>query len=121
MPAPPRNCHCRAAPTITRSRNSTSAPSPTRPAQSAPSRSTNNPFSSPQRHRGTGAMVHELCGLCVSVVNLRLEKSMTETIALGGRQFELRPLKLGQLRPVLDAFDAMSGASGGALIEAAAH
>jgi hypothetical protein len=44
-----------------------------------------------------------------------------ETMTLGGRQFELRPLKLGQLRPVLDALDRMSGASGGALIEAAAH
>jgi len=44
-----------------------------------------------------------------------------ETISLGGRRFELRPLKLGQLRPVLDALDHMSGASGGALIEAAAH
>src|SRR5437764_10644044 len=46
---------------------------------------------------------------------------MHETITLGGRQFELRPLKLGQLRHVLDALDHMSGASGGALIEAAAH
>lgn len=45
---------------------------------------------------------------------------MTDTITLGGRQFELRPLKLGQLRLVLDALDAMTGKSGGALIEAAA-
>src|SRR6266478_5211520 len=44
---------------------------------------------------------------------------MTETITLGGRQFELRPLKLGQLRHVLDALDGMNGKSGGGLIEAA--
>src|SRR5712691_10819001 len=46
---------------------------------------------------------------------------MAETIALGGRQFELRPLKLGQLRHLLDALDDMAGKSGGALIEAAAQ
>ena len=46
---------------------------------------------------------------------------MSETIALGGRQFEVRPLKLGQLRQLLDALDAMAGKSGGALIEAAAQ
>jgi len=46
---------------------------------------------------------------------------MSETIALGGRHFELRPLKLGQLRHLLDALDAMSGKSGGGLIEAAAQ
>lgn len=45
---------------------------------------------------------------------------MTETITLGGRSFELRPLKLGQLRGLLDALDEMSGKSGGMLIEAAA-
>jgi hypothetical protein len=45
---------------------------------------------------------------------------MTETIALGGRQFEIRPLKLGQLRHLLDALEEMAGKSGGALIEAAA-
>jgi hypothetical protein len=44
---------------------------------------------------------------------------MTETITLGGRQFELRPLKLGQLRRLLDALDQMSGQKGGALIAAA--
>ena len=44
-----------------------------------------------------------------------------ETTRLGGREFELRPLKLGQLRHVLDALDGMSGASGGGLIEAAAQ
>jgi hypothetical protein len=46
---------------------------------------------------------------------------MEETITLGGRQFEIRPLKLGQLRHVLDALDGMVGKSGGGLIEAAAH
>ena len=45
---------------------------------------------------------------------------MTEKIRLGGREFELRPPTLGQLRHLLDALDAMSGASGGALIDAAA-
>src|SRR6266404_3577931 len=45
---------------------------------------------------------------------------MTETITLGGRDFALRPLTLGQLRHLLDALDEMSGASGGALIDAAA-
>ncbi len=46
---------------------------------------------------------------------------MSETIALGGRQFAVRPLKLGQLRHLLDALDGMAGKSGGALIEAAAR
>lgn len=45
---------------------------------------------------------------------------MTAIISFGGRRFELRPLKLGQLRPLLDALDGMVGRSGGALIEAAA-
>ena len=45
---------------------------------------------------------------------------MSETITLGGRRFDLRPLKLGQLRRLLDALEAMAGKSGGALIEAAA-
>ena len=44
-----------------------------------------------------------------------------DTISLGGRQFALRPLTLGELRPVLDALDAASGASGGGLIDAAAR
>ena len=44
---------------------------------------------------------------------------MTEMIRLGGREFALRPLTLGQLRHLLDALDEMSGASGGALIDAA--
>ena len=45
---------------------------------------------------------------------------MAESVSLGGRRFEIRPLKLGQLRHVLDALDAMTGKSGGGLIEAAA-
>ena len=45
---------------------------------------------------------------------------MTETITLGGRDFEVRALKLGQLRHLLDALDEMTGKSAGALIEAAA-
>jgi len=45
---------------------------------------------------------------------------MTESISLGGRDFAIRPLKLGQLRHLLDALDDMTGRSGGALIEAAA-
>jgi hypothetical protein len=45
---------------------------------------------------------------------------LTETINLGGKQFECRPLKLGQLRGLLDALDEMTGKSGGALIDAAA-
>jgi hypothetical protein len=46
---------------------------------------------------------------------------MSETIRLGGRDFELRPLKLRELRHVIDALDAMAGKSGGTLIEAAAR
>jgi hypothetical protein len=46
---------------------------------------------------------------------------MTEVITLGGLQLEVRPLKLGQLRHVLDALEEMSGKSGGGLIEAAAR
>jgi hypothetical protein len=46
---------------------------------------------------------------------------MNETIRLGGRDFALRPLTLGQLRHLLDALDAMAGTSGGALIDAAAR
>ena len=45
---------------------------------------------------------------------------MTETIKLGDREFTLRPPTLGQLRHLLDALDAMAGASGGGLIDAAA-
>lgn len=46
---------------------------------------------------------------------------MTENITLGGREFQLRPLKLGQLRLVVDALDHMAGKTGGALIAAAAE
>src|SRR5436305_1272179 len=46
---------------------------------------------------------------------------MTETIILGGREFRLKPLTLGQLRPLLDALDAVSGAGGRAMIDAAAR
>jgi hypothetical protein len=45
---------------------------------------------------------------------------MSENVTLGGRSFEIRPLKLGQLRHLLDALEGMTGKSGGALIEAAA-
>ena len=46
---------------------------------------------------------------------------MTDTITLGGREFRLKPLTLGELRPLLDALDAASGAVGGTMIEAAAR
>src|SRR3954453_4046529 len=46
---------------------------------------------------------------------------MPEVILLGGLRLEVRPLKLGQLRHVLDALEDMSGKSGGGLIEAAAR
>jgi hypothetical protein len=45
---------------------------------------------------------------------------MSESVTLGGSHFEIRPLKLGQLRHVLDALEGMTGKSGGALIEASA-
>ncbi len=45
---------------------------------------------------------------------------MSETVTLGGRVFEVRPLKLGQLRHLLDALDEMTGKLAGALVEAAA-
>jgi hypothetical protein len=45
---------------------------------------------------------------------------MSDMIELGGRMFEVRPLKLGQLRHLLDALEEMTGKSGGGLIEAAA-
>lgn len=47
-------------------------------------------------------------------------KPISETIELGGRRFKARPLKLGQLRHLLDALEEMTGKSGGGLIEAAA-
>jgi hypothetical protein len=46
---------------------------------------------------------------------------MAEMIVLGGLHLEVRPLKLGQLRHVLDALEEMVGKSGGRLIEAAAR
>lgn len=46
---------------------------------------------------------------------------MAEPIVLGGLRLEVRPLKLGQLRHVLDALDEMAGKSGGGLIDAAAR
>ena len=46
---------------------------------------------------------------------------MPETVFLGGLRLEVRPLKLGQLRHVLDALEDMAGKSGGGLIEAAAR
>jgi len=41
-------------------------------------------------------------------------------ITLGGRDFTVEPLKLGQLRTLLDALDDLSGKTGGAMIDAAA-
>lgn len=46
---------------------------------------------------------------------------MAETILLGGLRLEVRPLKLGQLRHVVDALEEMASKSGGGLIEAAAR
>jgi hypothetical protein len=43
------------------------------------------------------------------------------TITLGGRDFAIEPLKLGQLRTLLDALDDLSGKSGAAVIDAAAR
>jgi hypothetical protein len=45
---------------------------------------------------------------------------MTE-ISLGGRKFAIEPLRLGQLRTLLDALDDLSGKSGAAVIDAAAR
>src|SRR5438045_305725 len=97
MPAPPPNCRSRPKPTITKSRNSISAPSPTRPARSAPSAPPNSRYprtrSAPIKfhHGGTenlqryeravipaadelrvlrASVVFLLCVLRVSVVNL---------------------------------------------------
>jgi hypothetical protein len=42
-------------------------------------------------------------------------------ITLGGRDFSIEPLKLGQLRALLDALDDLSGKTGGAVIDAAAR
>lgn len=47
---------------------------------------------------------------------------MSETkITLGGRDFPVEPLKLGQLRALLDALDDLSGKTGGAVVDAAAR
>jgi hypothetical protein len=43
------------------------------------------------------------------------------TIRLGGREFRVEPLKLGQLRGLLDALDDLSGKTGGAVVDAAAR
>ena len=43
------------------------------------------------------------------------------TITLGGRDFAIEPLKLGQLRALLDALDDLSGKTGGAVVDAAAR
>src|SRR3954469_21175908 len=50
-----------------------------------------------------------------------MSSAMRETIVLGGLHLEVRPLRLGQLRHVLDALEEMAGKSGGGLIDAAAH
>jgi hypothetical protein len=42
-------------------------------------------------------------------------------ISLGGREFAVEPLKLGQLRGLLDALDDLSDKTGGAVIDAAAR
>jgi hypothetical protein len=47
---------------------------------------------------------------------------MSETkVTLSGRDFVIEPLKLGQLRALLDALDDLSGKTGGAVIDAAAR
>lgn len=43
-----------------------------------------------------------------------------EKITLGDKIIEVKPLKLGQLRGLLDALDAMQGKTGGPSIDAAA-
>jgi hypothetical protein len=43
-----------------------------------------------------------------------------ETIALGGTNYAVPPLRLGQLRLLLDALEEMAGKSGGGMVEAAA-
>lgn len=45
----------------------------------------------------------------------------TETIYLGGREVEVRPLKLGQLRGLLNALNDLAGKIGGEEIDAAAN
>jgi hypothetical protein len=46
---------------------------------------------------------------------------MREMIVLGGLHLEVRPLRLGQLRHVLDALEEMVSKSGGGLVDAAAR
>jgi hypothetical protein len=43
------------------------------------------------------------------------------TVVLGGREFAIAPLRLGQLRALLDALDDLNGKTGGAVIDAAAR
>lgn len=42
-------------------------------------------------------------------------------VTLGGREFPIEPLRLGQLRALLDALDDLSGKTGGAVVDAAAR
>jgi hypothetical protein len=42
------------------------------------------------------------------------------TVALGAQHFDVAPLRLGELRLLLDALQEMAGKSGGGLVEAAA-
>jgi len=47
---------------------------------------------------------------------------MSETrITLGSQEFAVPPLKLGQLRGLLDALDDLQGKTGGAVVDAAAR
>ena len=45
---------------------------------------------------------------------------MSDTILLGGQRFDLPPLRLGQLRALLDALEEMARTSGGGLVEESA-
>ena len=42
-------------------------------------------------------------------------------VTLGGREFRVEPLRLGQLRALLDALDDLSGKRGGVAVDAAAR
>lgn len=42
-------------------------------------------------------------------------------VTIGGREFRVEPLRLGQLRVLLDALDDLSGKRGGAVVDAAAR
>src|SRR3954471_3904037 len=48
-----------------------------------------------------------------------MSNTVLEANMLGGLRLEICPLKLGQLRHVLDALEDMAGKSGGGLVEAA--